>query len=712
LAPQSSRFELAAFGVAIVLLVLVEYLGQRSSAALVETAATVEHTHQVIEHLDALLTAVVDAETGRRGYALTGDDDQLEPYRDAASRTGLRIAELRQLTRDNSEQLRRLDDLEVRVKGRLALLADAVDQTRARAGDDRAREAVETVHGKPAMNAVRATIATMIAAERELLAKREQQTRERVAESRNVQLGGAGLGVALLVFVVVRLKREIRVREASEERTRQNEEDLATTLESIGDGVIATDADGRVTRMNPVAASITGWKFEDARGRPVTDVFHLIHDATKKEVQGPVAEALRLGKTAEISDAALLVAKNGTKHRVADSASPIRASDGTLRGAVLVFRDITKLLEDARQLRRTHAFLDSIVENIPDMVFVKDAEDLAFVRFNRAGEKLLDLKREELLGKTDFAFFPPDQAKAFVEKDRETLRRKTIVEIPEEPLTTPSGVRWLSTKKVPVLGDDGEPEYLLGISADITDRRRADVLLRASREATDIAHRELEAFSYSVAHDLRAPLRSIDGFSQALLDDYADKLDDEGRAHLSRVRNAARRMAELIDDLLGLARVSRTELTRTHVDLTAIAREVGEVARKDHNPEAELKVAEGLSASADGRLVRVLLENLIGNAFKFSSRRDDARVEVGKEVENGVDVFFVKDNGAGFDLAAANKLFTAFQRYHRPTEFDGTGIGLATAQRIVARHGGRIWAESAPDRGASFHFILDRGDTK
>lgn len=403
----------------------------------------------------------------------------------------------------------------------------------------------------------------------------------------------------------------------------------------------------------------------------------------------------------------MLLAKDGQRRRIADSAAPIRGPDGAVRGAVLVFRDITKTLEDARSLRRTHAFLDSILENIPDMVFVKDAQDLAFVRFNRAGETLLGLKRDELIGKTDFAFFAPDQAKAFVDKDRETLRGKVLVDIPEEPLTTAGGVRWLHTKKVPVLGDDGEPEYLLGISADITERRRDEFALRQSKDATETAHRDLEAFSYSVAHDLRAPLRSIDGFSQALLEDHGDKLDEEGKGHLVRVRKAAQRMAELIDDLLALARVSRSELARVSVDLSMVAREVGDQARTAHNPKAELVVADGLTVSSDPRLLRVLLENLLGNAFKFSSKRDDARIQVGQRTENGEVVTFVKDNGAGFDLAAAKKLFTAFQRYHRPNEYEGTGIGLATAQRIVSRHGGRIWAESTPGGGATFSFVLE-----
>jgi PAS domain S-box-containing protein len=702
------KLELGAFGLAIALLLLVEVLGYRTSEGQVETTERVDHTREVLGELDDILIATLDAETGRRGFALTGDESLLVPYRDASTRASSHLTALRRLVSDNPQQIARLDALEPRVMNRLQLLDQVVTEQRA-GGAGRAPPATDSLRGSAEMISVRAGLAEMVATENVLLAQREAATTASVRRSRDVQLAGGALGVLLLSVVVGRLRRVIREREQSEERARANESDLATTLESIGDGVIATDEKGLVTRINPVARRITGWDLPSALGKPIDEVFHLVHDRKSTDLPNPIHAAMRTRSIVEIDDAALLVARDGQKRRVADSAAPIRDRRGTVRGAVLVFRDVTKVLEDARSLRRTHAFLDSILENIPDMVFVKDARDLAFVRFNRAGEELLGVKREELIGKTDFAFFAPDQAKAFVDKDRETLRGKQLVDIPEEPLTTATGMRWLHTKKVPLLDENGEPEYLLGISADITEQRRDDFSLRASKEATEAAHRELEAFSYSVAHDLRAPLRSIDGFSQALLEDYAAKLDDEGRSHLTRVRKAAQRMAELIDDLLALARVSRTEVTRTTVDVSSVAREVGELAKSTRNPKAELVVQSDLAVDADPRLLRVLLENLLANAFKFSGKRDDARVEVGQHTDaaSGERVLYVKDNGTGFDLGGAKKLFTAFQRYHLPNEFEGTGIGLATAERIVRRHGGRIWAESTPGGGATFSFILD-----
>jgi signal transduction histidine kinase len=222
------------------------------------------------------------------------------------------------------------------------------------------------------------------------------------------------------------------------------------------------------------------------------------------------------------------------------------------------------------------------------------------------------------------------------------------------------------------------------------------------------ANQELEAFSYSVSHDLRSPLQSINTFSQMLLEDYGDTLDAQGLDYLQRIRRATRRMAELIDAFLQLARIARVELARTPLDLTALARMIAaELRRQEPGRAVEFIVAEGLITSADERLLGVVLENLLGNAWKFTAKRDQARIEVGSVTQpDGELVFFVRDNGAGFDMTDAPRLFGAFERLHPMSDFPGTGIGLATVQRVIRRHGGRIWAEGAVGQGATFYFTL------
>jgi light-regulated signal transduction histidine kinase (bacteriophytochrome) len=260
----------------------------------------------------------------------------------------------------------------------------------------------------------------------------------------------------------------------------------------------------------------------------------------------------------------------------------------------------------------------------------------------------------------------------------------------------------------------GSKDVVLMIVRDITEQKRAqEALIKEKEEVEKKTHQlqvyvnELEAFAYSVSHDLRAPLRSIDGFSQVLLEDYNDKLDDEGKDYLQRVRSASQHMAELIDDLLNLSRVTRCDMGSTNVDISALAQTIA-AEFKQNEPERDVQftIAPGLVVRGDANLLRIALENLLGNAWKFSSGREHARIEMGYARNNGRSAYFVRDNGAGFNMDYTDKLFGVFQRLHSDKEFEGTGIGLATVQRIISRHGGTIWAEGAVDKGATFYFRL------
>jgi light-regulated signal transduction histidine kinase (bacteriophytochrome) len=220
-------------------------------------------------------------------------------------------------------------------------------------------------------------------------------------------------------------------------------------------------------------------------------------------------------------------------------------------------------------------------------------------------------------------------------------------------------------------------------------------------------NKELEAFSYSVSHDLRAPLRHVNGFSQALLEDHSDQLDEVGKGYLRELRGASIEMAHLIDDVLQLARISRSEMHREPVDLSELARTVvAELQRADPGHEVILRIADDLSTQGDRRLLQIMLSNLLGNSWKFTSKRDLAEITLGQEQKDGETCYFVRDNGAGFDMAHVDRLFSAFQRLHTVREFEGTGIGLATVQRIVHRHGGKVWASGGVNKGATFYFTL------
>jgi PAS domain S-box-containing protein len=284
-------------------------------------------------------------------------------------------------------------------------------------------------------------------------------------------------------------------------------------------------------------------------------------------------------------------------------------------------------------------------------------------------------------------------------------------------LTRTGEVVWVHDLVSAVLDPQGQI-MLRGFLVDVTDRRKAEEEVRRLNNELErrvaertrqlaAANRELEAFCYSVSHDLRAPLRAIDGFSKALMEDYLDRLDADGQDMLRRVRSASQRMGELIDDLLTLSRVARTTMHTARVDLSEMARAVT-VALHNQTPgrRVEWHIEPDLFAVGDPALLRVVLDNLLGNAFKYTSRHLEARICFGRRIEEGEPVFFIGDDGAGFDPAYAGKLFQPFQRLHRPDEFEGHGVGLATVQRIIHRHGGRVWATGAVERGATFYFTL------
>jgi light-regulated signal transduction histidine kinase (bacteriophytochrome) len=254
---------------------------------------------------------------------------------------------------------------------------------------------------------------------------------------------------------------------------------------------------------------------------------------------------------------------------------------------------------------------------------------------------------------------------------------------------------------------DREGQEGVSFFLDISEQHAARRLVEERNSELERINAELDSFSYSVSHDLRAPLRGIEGFSRALEEDYAPQLDDDGKRYLTRIRAGTLRMGQLIDDLLQLSRVGRAELNFKPLDLSDLA---GQVARQlaETSPErtVQWEIAPGLVVEGDPRLLRIALENLLGNAFKFTALRPDARIEVGQTQTPRGAAFYVRDNGSGFDMAYAGKLFTAFQRLHTQEQFSGTGIGLSIVRRIISRHAGDIWAEAALEQGATFYFTL------
>ncbi|HYN97118.1 MAG TPA: ATP-binding protein [Pilimelia sp.] len=369
------------------------------------------------------------------------------------------------------------------------------------------------------------------------------------------------------------------------------------------------------------------------------------------------------------------------------------------------------------EMRASHNQLQELIDHTSANIYMKRVDNGRYLLVNREWERLFKVRREEVVNLTDHGVFPTGLADQLRANDLAVAGRRKPVQY-EETAGTDAGERTYLSVKFPVFDATGTPYAVCGISTDITERKRAEEEIRhlnadleaRVRERTaelEASNGELDAFAYSVSHDLRAPLRSLHGFSDALIEDYDSVLDDTGRDYLRRLQSNVKRMGRMIDDLLDLSRATRAELHRDDVDITCLAQELFvELAGLDPHRTVRTRVADGLCASGDRQLLRLMLQNLLANAWKFSAKRPDATIEVDQVDRDGGRFFVVRDNGAGFDMRYADKLFTAFQRLHATSDFEGTGIGLAIVARIVHRHGGRIFAEAAVDSGAAFYFSL------
>lgn len=362
-------------------------------------------------------------------------------------------------------------------------------------------------------------------------------------------------------------------------------------------------------------------------------------------------------------------------------------------------------------------FLRALVESAPDGIVISDPEG-RIVLVNAQTETLFGYRRGELEG------LPVETLVPERFRTRHPGLRQGFTAAPQvRPMG--AGLELYGQRKdgsefpvqmslSPIQTEDGLS--IFSAIRDITQQREAEHRIRElnhrlSGQNAELqgVNQELEAFSYSVSHDLRAPLRAIDGFCQILLLDHAESLDPAGRNLLERVRRASQHMGRLIDDMLKLARVTRADLQLQDVDLSELAIEVADMQRQQApDRQVSFRCAPGLMVRGDAKLLRIAFDNLLGNAWKFTGERNEAQIEFGMRDENGENIYYVTDNGAGFDMAYADKLFGAFQRLHDTQEFPGTGIGLATVQRIIHKHGGRIWAQAAVDAGASFFFTLAR----
>ncbi|MBI3440876.1 MAG: PAS domain S-box protein [Proteobacteria bacterium] len=497
------------------------------------------------------------------------------------------------------------------------------------------------------------------------------------------------------------------IRDLSLERQEGNSRGLLSAIvESSSDAVISEALQGVITSWNAGAARLFGYTADEVVGKHIS----LIIPPDRLQEEAQIMEQVSSGKRVEHFDT-VRVAKGGRPIQVSVAISPVRDTTGKVVGASKIARDISERLEASRKLRDAHRYLNDVLNHIPDPIFMKDRQH-RWIGGNKAFWEFMNGPQEKFIGKSDYDFFPKEEADHFWEHDDKVFTSGGV-DSSEEFFTDAHGERRiLLTKKTAFLNEKNE-QFLIGVIRDISHLKKAEEkILEYSREL-ERSNQELDDFSYIVSHDLKEPLRGLQSFSQFLLEDYSDKLDEDGKNKLHTISNLTKRMSELLDSLLHYSRLGRTQLAINKTDLNEVVRAVIELfAIKLQETAANIEITCDLPTLVCDRIrIAEVFQNLIGNALKYSDQKGN-KIEIGctdkHERAPGEMIFYVRDHGIGIDPQHLEAIFKIFKRLHpRDAYGGGTGSGLTIAKKIINQHGGQIWAESkGPGAGTTFFFTL------
>jgi PAS domain S-box-containing protein len=764
-----NRKSAAGLALALAILIGAEFIAYRSLRQLLETNRGVKHSQETLEGLDETLGAVESEEASQRGYLLTRDASYLAAYQAALARIPGLLTRLRTLTGDDPVRRGQLAALDHLIELRKESLAHTIE-VRKRQGISGASKAVSTGAGKRRMEALRAAIAQMEREERTLLRAQTSHWEASARKTTTILIFALTLVFVILIVAIVAINGESSKRIRALERAERELRRLNRALRTIGECnqavVRIQEEPGFLQAVCRILVGAGGYRMawvgyaESDRARSVRPVASAgfeegyleaarITWADTERGRGPTGMAIRTGGpqvARNIQNDPRLAPwrAEALRHGYASSLALPLTMEGRIFGALTLYSAtqdsfdpqetgmLTELATDIahgvqslraraesrkaeKALRDANAYNRSLLEASLDPL-VTIAPDGKITDINKATEGATGRTRQELIG-TDFSdyFTEPSNARAGYQQ---VFRDGWVQDYGLE-------IQHATGRTMPVLynatvyrDESGKTIGVFAAARDITELKRAEQEIRKLnenlekrvRERTaelESANKELEAFTYSVSHDLRAPLRHIDGFSQILAEECGAELSEEGRRHLARIQGGVQQMGRLVDDLLNLARVGRQEINRQVTGLGPLAEQAAsELKAETAQRTIDWKLGPLPFVECDPLLMKQVFANLLSNAVKFTRPRERASIEVGSVSGNGQPTIFVRDNGVGFSMKYADKLFGVFQRLHRVEDFEGTGVGLATVQRIIHKHGGRIWAEAALDKGATFYFTL------
>lgn len=685
----------------------------RNMTRVADAMALQKHSYEVSTTLDETMVRLVDAETGQRGYLLTGDKAYLAPYRAAMKNLDQAMSHLKDLTSDNPNQRKRIQAMEPIIEKKLAELQRTIDLRREK-GSIAANQVVLAGSGKEWMDEIRALASEMANAETDLLRLRTQNTNESLARSGHVIAAGAVVGISLLVLCFGLLVRELAERKRAQEALAKSEKWFSTTLGSIGDAVIATDMSGAITFMNPVAQSLTGWTQGEAQGKPMDLVFEIVNRDTRLPVENPLKKVVRERKVVGLANHTVLISKNGGEFDIEDSAAPIVTGAGEDIGVVLVFRDVTELKRAGEELRHSQERLQLMVENVVDYAILMLDQEGRVASWNAGAERIKGYRAEEIIGQHFSQFYPQEDI------ERGKPQHELDVAIAEGRFedegwrVRKDGATFWANVVITALRDEaGALRGFAKVTRDMTESKLArEALVRAKDEA-ERANKFKDQFLSTMSHELRTPLNAVLGFSDLLADERYGSLNERQKRYVSNIHSGGRHLLKLISDILDLSKIEagRMDLAIQDVPIESAFSEVLSALR----PLAEKK-SQTLSQNAQASLIvraditrlRQMLMNLAGNAIKFTP--EGGRVELEARQTNGQIRIEVRDTGPGIPPGEQERIFQAFYRLRQSGEAtEGTGLGLAITQRLAELHGSKLGLDSQAGQGSCFYFSLPAG---